>query len=699
MRTIHFTIRNFFKCVAIVTAAVVMAGCTLKFAAPAPEKAAPEKVDKATRPILMEFTEPIPMKYAELTPVDVRTVSIEDDFWKPRMEIIRTKTIPDLFEMMDASEGRGAVLHNFKVVAGLEDGAFINTFPDCKVYKTIEGAVYSLAAHPDPKLESQLDYLIAIISAAQEEDGYLCIKYQVPDPNKPERWSNQWRWKGTIADWPKGFGQFYNAGHLFEAAALHYEVTGKRYLLDIACKLADLIDSLFGPLKRDDFVDHPNIEVGLFKLYRATGEERYLRLAEFITTRMPHARRVDIGDGHTLMPITQQRQAWGHCVRQAYLYTALAEVAGYTGSQAAFTALDSIWDNMVGKKMYITGGIGNGTKYEQHGEDYNLPNDKAYTETCASIGVAMWNHRMNMLYSDAKYADIVELEAYNGALSGISLTGTEYCYNNKLAVDKEKHDIGKKNQHRWRAIWCCSVNLPRFIAGIGRWVYAKDRNAIYVNIYVASSANITLGDNDIRINQQTQYPWNGKITVTVEPQKSKTFDICLRIPGWAQGKPVPSNLYRFAEPSSPPVTLKVNGQAIETPEIKKGYVRIGRQWKKGDTIELNLPMPVRRVYAHPDVEADLGCVALMRGPIVYCFEGVDNGDDVFNLTLPPDARIISEHRDDLLGGVTVLHSKGLRDPNTPVEITAVPYYAWDNRETGEMLVWLAEKQIVAPEAD
>jgi len=677
--TFHFSLLS----LGVVIAVAVMLGCAAKFGVVVPDKAAPEKMDKPSKLI--------PMRYAQLTPVDFRNVQIEDDFWKPRMETIRTKTIPDLFEMMDANEGRGAVLHNFKVVAGIKEGKFINTLPCCKVYKTIEGAVYSLAAHPDPELEEQLDDIIAIIAAAQEDDGYLCIKYQVPDPNKPERWSDQWRWKGTVADWPNGFGQFYNAGHLFEAAALHYQVTGKRNLLDVACKLADLIDSLFGPLKRDDFADHPNIEIGLLKLYRATGEERYLKLAEFITTRMPHARRVDIGDGHTLMPVTQQREAWGHCVRQAYLYTALTQVTGYTGSQAASTALDSIWNNTVGRKMYITGGIGNGTKGEQHGEDYNLPNDEAYTETCASIAMGMWGHRMNVLYGDAKYADIVELEAYNGALSGISLTGTEYCYNNKLAVDKEKHDIGKKHQHRWRAIWCCSVNLPRFITGIGRWAYAKDNDRIYVNMYVAGSAEITLADNTVQIRQQTHYPWYGDIVITVEPEESKEFDICLRIPGWAQGRPVPSDLYRFAEPSAPPITLKLNGKTIDTPVIENGYIRIHQQWNKGDTIELNLPMPVRRVYAHPNVEADVGQVALMHGPIVYCFEGTDNDDDVFNLTLPPDAKFISEHRDDLLGGVTVLRSQGLRNGDTPVEITAVPYYAWDNRETGEMLVWLAEE--------
>ena len=634
-------------------------------------------------------------KHAALQAVPFTAVRVEDRFWAPRIETVRTRTIPDLLTL---AEGR---IRNFAIVAGIETGKlWMGNSPDSDLYKILEAAAYTLAARADPALQEQLDAIIAKIAAAQAPDGYLNTMYMLPlghpaspgpDVRQVQRYGYgpEQQWKGAIAEWPKGIGQFYCAGHLFEAAAAHYRATGKRNFLDVAVKLADNVHRAFPPEKPIDFADHPQIEIGLIKLYQVTGEERYLDLAGRIIHHGKHSRPPDKGDGESHKPLRDQRKAYGHGVRTGYLYSAAADLAGYLDDRPLRTALDSLWHSIVDRRMYVTGGVCDGTPAEQHGEDYHLPNDACYCECCANIAQAQWNHRLNLLTGDARYADVVELEAYNAGLSGISLRGTEYFYTNKLAAAA----AGRKGQHsgvRTRYLFCCPSKLPGFVAGIGRWVYATDDSGVVVNLYVGGSAKVAVGGRAVTVTQQTRYPWDGRIAVTVEPEQAATFDLCLRIPGWAQGRLLPSDLYRFGDAGAPPVTLKINGRAVEMPALRKGYARIRRRWEKGDTVELDLPMPVRRVYADEKVEADGGRVALARGPVVYCLEGVDNGGSVLNLALPKDAEPAAEHRDDLLGGVTVLRAKGLADGKTPVVITVVPYYAWQNRGIGEMTVWIIE---------
>lgn len=649
----------------------------------------------AASPVFAGPADPRP-KYAALVPVPFNAVQIEDSFWAPRIETVQTRTIPDLLKM---AEGR---IRNFAIIAGQEQGKLmLANSPDSDLYKILEAAAYSLAWRPDPALDRQVDEIVAKIAAAQAEDGYLNTQYMLPlghpaSPGPDHRnvkrygYGPDQRWKGTIAEWPRGMGQLYCAGHLFEAAAAHYRATGKRNFLEVAIKLADHVYRAFPPGQPIEYADHPQIGIGLVKLYQVTGDDRYLALADHIVHHGNPSRPPDIGNGESHKPPREQRKAYGHCVRTGYVYSAMTDVAAYRDDKPARVALDSLWHSIVDRRMFIHGGVGDGTPAEQHGEDYHLPNERCYCECCANIAQAQWNHRLNALYGDARYADITELEAYNGGLSGISLQGAEYFYTNKLAASGTGRG-GPHGGERQRYLFCCPAKLPGFIAGIGRWVYAKNDSGIYVNLYVGGSAAVTLGETTVRIRQQTRYPWDGKVAVTVGLEKPATFDLCLRIPGWASGRPLPSDLYRFGDAAVSPSTLKVNGQTVAMPALQNGYARIRRQWKSDDTVELDLPMPIRRVYAREEVEADRGRVALMRGPILYCLEEADNpGASVLNLVLPKDADLVARRREDLLGGVTVLLGRGLADGKTPVAVTAVPYYAWQNRGVGEMTVWIIE---------
>ncbi len=639
------------------------------------------------------------MKYARLQPVAFNHVKIDDAFWTPRMETVRTKTIPDLLKV---AAGR---IRNFDVIAGKDKGKlWLGNSPDSDLYKILEAAAYTLARTDDSDLDKQVDEIIAKIAAAQAPDGYLNTMYMLPRshpaaPGPKSRhvkrygYGAEGKWKGAVANWPEGIGQLYCAGHLLESAVAHWRATGKRTFLNVAIKLADNIHKAFPPGQEMDFADHPQVEIGLIKLYQATGEKRYLDLAGHITHKGHHSRPVDIGKGESHKPLRQQRKAYGHGVRTAYVYSGMTDLAGYLGDKPAREALDSLWHSIVDRRMYVTGGTCNGTGYEQHGEDYALPNEKCYCECCMNIAQGQWNHRLNAVYGDAKYADIVEIEAYNAALSGISLAGTEYFYTNKLAAGTK----GRGNPHaglRKRYLFCCPSKLPGFVAGVGRWFYATDARGITVNMYAASTAKIALAGGEVTVQQKTRYPWDGRIAITVSPGKGRTFDLSLRIPGWTRLAPLPGPLYRFGGPAGARPTLKINGKALPMPALAKGYATIRRRWQMGDVVELNLPMPIRRVYADGKVEADRGRVALMRGPIVYCLEGIDNGGKALDIVLAKDARLTAEHRADLLGGVTVIRGQGLLGGTKPVDITAVPYYAWQNRGIGEMTVWIIEDKSV-----
>ncbi len=610
-------------------------------------------------------------EHQRLTAVPLTDVRIEDAFWAPRQKVTRDKTLPHNFKMCEET-GR---IGNFVKAAGKMEGGFEGYFfNDSDVYKALEGAAYALAGDSDPELMKYVDELIAKIAAAQQSDGYLNSYYILT--NEP-RWSN-------LAH----KHELYCAGHLIEAAVAHYQATGKRALLDVAVRFADLIDSLFGPDKRHDVPGHEEIELALVKLARVTGEQRYLKLAEFFLEQRGRAAGRELYGDYCQdhLPVREQSEIVGHAVRAMYLYSGVADVAALTGDQGYIDAMDRIWNDVVRRKMYITGGIGPSAHNEGFTVPYDLPNDTAYAETCASIGMILWNHRLNLLHGDARYADVLEQVLYNGFLSGVSLDGEKFFYTNPLG--------SKGNHHRrpWYSCACCPPNVLRLLLSLGRYVYAHSDDAVYVNLYVGSSAKIPVGGTTVTLRQETQYPWDGKVRIVVDPAENAEFAICLRIPGWS----------RYA------TTGLDDGRAPARTILQDGYARIQRKWKRGDVANLDLPMPIRRITANPRVKENVGKVALQRGPIVYCLEGTDNGGRVRHLTLPRNAELHAEHRPDLLGGVTVIRGTVLATGGEgwdddlyrhaaeaeSAEFVAVPYYAWDNREAGEMVVWLPESPLL-----
>jgi len=610
--------------------------------------------------------------HRRLEPVPFTQVKLTDAFWAPRLETNRTETVPHDFEKCEQT-GR---LSNFAKAAGRMEGDFEGIyFNDSDVYKVVEGAAYSLAAHPDPKLEKYLDDLIATFAAAQRDNGYLNTYYILKEPEK--KWSNLAK-----------MHELYCAGHMFEAAVAHWRATGKRAFLDVATRFADRIDELFGPDGKHGVPGHEEIELALVRLYDATGERRYLDLARFfLDMRGNEAERDRLYGPYSQdhKPVTEQSTPVGHAVRAMYLYCGMADVAAYTRDEAMIQALDRLWMSTVTRKMHVTGGVGARHGGEAFGEDYELPNKSAYCETCAACGLIFWNHRMNLLHGHARYADILERSLYNGFLSGVSLDGRKFFYVNPLASS------GNHHRRAWYGCSCCPTNVVRTVPSVPGYVYATDAEAIYVNLYAAGAAEIDHPKGRVALTQETRYPWDGAVTIRVEPEKPTALTLALRIPAWARGETRTKGLYRLAPPASlPPVGIRVGGEAVGRPETKDGYVRLARTWKQGDTVELAFPMPVCRVYAHEKVKADRGKVALMRGPVVYCLEGIDHDFSVLNFVLPKDAEIRAEHREDLLGGVTVLKGRGLADGSRPVAFTAVPYYAWQNRGVDEMTVWLIE---------
>jgi DUF1680 family protein len=628
-----------------------------------------------------------------IRPVPLTSVSVADGFWSPRLETNRAVTVRYDFQKCERT-GRIA---NFARAGGLEEGDFegLFGFNDSDVFKVVEGASYALSLQPDPDLERYLDDLAVKIAAAQEDDGYLytvgTLEEMVDEPaccvSKP-RWSDL-----------KSGHELYNVGHFYEAAVAHYQATGKRTLLDVALGNADLLDTVFGPGKNMGVPGHQEIEIGLVKLYRATGEQKYLDLARFFLDQRGNA------EGHELygpynqdhLPVVEQTEAVGHAVRAGYMYAGMADVGALTGDRDYVGALDRIWENVVGRKLYVTGAIGARRQGEAFGDDYELPNRTAYAETCAAIANALWNHRLFLLHGDAKYLDVLERVIYNGFLSGISLDGQRFFYPNPLASDgHETFNQGARGRKGWFDCSCCPTNVVRFLPSIAGYVYAQRDRDLFVNLFVAGSATVDVDGRPVRIQQDTRYPWDGQVTLTLEPERAEELTLHVRVPGWARESPVPSDLYRYVDASSEPVVVAVNGEAQQV-NLEKGFATVHRTWRAGDTVELSLPMPVRRVVSHEKVEANTGRVALERGPVVYCAEAVDNGGGVFNLVLPDDAPLEVRRRDDLLGGVTVIGGQALAlspadDGRSVVtkeqDFVAVPYYAWAHRGEGEMAVWL-----------
>jgi DUF1680 family protein len=635
-------------------------------------------------------------------PVPFTAVTINDHFWSPRITTNRQVTIPYDFQKCEET-GR---ITNFDKAAGWMEGDHEGIFyNDSDVFKIVEGAAYSLTLYPDADLDRYLDDLIAKFAGAQEPDGYLYTIRTIAERNHtPERLQADReglsRWSNTRIS-----HELYNVGHMYEAAVAHYHSTGKRTFLDVALKNADLIDSVFGPGKRTDVPGHQEIEMGLVKLYQTTGDQRYLNLAKFFLDERGYAHGRSLYVAHDNpgymqdhLPVVEQKEAVGHAVRAVYMYSGMADVATLTNTAEYIQAIDTIWENVVGRKLYIHGGIGARHKGEAFGDDYELPNLTAYAETCASIANAMWNYRMFLLHGDSRYFDVLERTIYNGFLSGIALGGNRFFYVNPLTFDG-KLDFNRHSLERqaWFDCSCCPSNVVRFLPSLPGYAYAHDGTNIYVNLYISSTATIDLPTGQVAIIQSTHYPWDGEITLTVDPpaqsssEQSATgqaFTLYLRLPGWARNQPVPSDLYHYLDninngSASQSPTLTINGAPMPI-ELERGYARIQRTWHKGDQVQLHLPMPVRRVESHPAIESNLGRVAVERGPILYCAEEADNGGSMESYHLPDKAELRPTFQPDLLGGCVTLKA-ALGNGET---LTMIPYHLWAHRGLGQMAVWL-----------
>jgi len=617
--------------------------------------------------------------------VPATAVTFTDTFWAPRLETVRTVTIPATFKQ---SEDTGRI-RNFEIAGRMAEGSFCSryAFDDSDVYKIIEGASYALQQRPDPKLDQYLDGLISKIAKAQEPDGYLYTARTI-DPARAMPMAGKARWVNEEES-----HELYNVGHLYEAAAAHVQATGKKTLLDVALKSADLINRTFGPTGLHAVPGHQEIEIGLVKLYRLTGDNKYLALAQFFLDQRGRP------EGHKLYgeyaqdhkPVVEQTEAVGHAVRAAYMYSAMADVAALTGSTPYADALDKLWDDVVSKKLYLTGGIGATGAWEGFGPAYDLPNS-AYAETCASIANALWNYRMFLARQDARYMDVYERAVYNAMLSGLSLSGDRFFYPNPLL------SLGQHQRSPWFACACCPSNLPRFILSIPGHAYAVAGADVFVNLFVQGHARVRTAAGDLAFDVKTNYPWDGDVRITIAEAPAQPVGIRLRVPGWAQGRPLPSDLYTDLVPTSAGTTLKVNGVPAPSLALDRGYLALRRTWKAGEIADLHLPMAIRRVIAHPAVKADRGRVAIERGPLVYAAEFVDHGGKVTNLVLTDGAALSAKSRPDLLGGVTTVVGqatalKRVREQlfGERIALTLIPYYAWAHRGAGEMSVWLARE--------
>lgn len=615
---------------------------------------------------------------AQLRPAPIEAVTIEDDFWAPRIRKNREATLPSQLKLLWET-GR---IDNLRRAAAKIDGPFNGRyFNDSDVYKWLEAASWSLATFPDPALEQTMDEVITEVADAQRPDGYL-NSYFARDL-ADDRWTDF------------DLHEMYCAGHLFQAAVAHHRMTRSTRLLDIAIRMADHIDAMFGPEelgKRIGTDGHPEVEMGLVELARETGEQRYLALAQFLVDVRGHG---FLGDAYDRFgrkyhqdhqPFRELDEIVGHAVRAVYLNAGVADIYTETGEAALGEALHRLWENMTGKKMYVSGGLGSRYEGESFGENYELPNRLAYTETCAAIGSVMWNWRMLLAEADARYADLIELQLYNAVLPGVSLDGEAYFYQNPLS------DEGFHVRSRWFRTACCPPNVARLLASLGGYFYATAGDEIWAHLYAQGSANITLSDGrTVELTQRTNYPWSGD--VEIEVNGSGTFGLKLRVPGWCEEG----------------ATISVNDETLMIPLQPGSYAEIRRDWKPGDVVRLSLPMPVRKVESHPYVSENLGRLSLSRGPLLYCVEQADNpGIALSEIELNCNAAFDAKFDATLLGGIIKLEgdattvapdakwnselyrtaasdSTGKR---TPCQMTAIPYYAWSNREPGPMRVWL-----------
>ncbi|MGN6293081.1 MAG: glycoside hydrolase family 127 protein [Chitinophagaceae bacterium] len=626
-----------------------------------------------------------------IQPVAFTHVQVTDNFWAPKIRVNAEVTIP---YTLDQCKRTGRI-DNFLVAAGKKKADKLTeyTFDDTDLYKVIEGASYGLQVKKNPALERYLDTLINIIGDAQEADGYL-YTFRTAKVAKPHDWigSKRWEKEEDLSH------ELYNSGHLFEAAVAHYQATGKKSLLNIAIRNADLLVKTFGPGKEEKFPGHQIVETGLTKLYRVTGKKEYLDLAKFFLDLRGTPGHLNHEYSQAHKKVVDQHEAVGHAVRATYMYTGMADVAALTGNQQYLEAIDDLWNDVVYKKIYITGGIGATGAGEAFGKPYDLPNMSAYAETCAAIANVYWNSRMFLLHGDAKYIDVMERTLYNGLLSGVSLSGDRFFYPNPLA------SMGQHQRSAWFGCACCISNMTRFLPSMPGYVYAQNQNDLYVNLFVGSESAIQLPAGKLNIVQNTNYPWDGKNEIVINNEKSFRFALHVRVPGWAVNKPIPGDLYNSGSNSEAPVRFLLNGQPL-TYKMEKGYAVIDRTWKKGDKLSFEFPMEIEKIAANGQVAADKDRFALQRGPIVYCLEGPDNKDAaVMNIVVDKNAPIQAVYRPDLLNGVMTLSMKGSstkRQLNssellkTAQDVTAIPYYSWANRGPGEMEVWIPFEESAA----
>jgi DUF1680 family protein len=610
----------------------------------------------------------------KLQEVPFTQVRITDAFWLPRQETNRIASIPVNLDNLE----KAGNLEDFRLAARHATNGFRGpVFMDSDVYKAIEAASYSLANYPDPDLERHLDSIISTVAAAQQPDGYLDTWFIVKQPG--QRWTNL-----------RDCHELYCAGHMIEAAVAHFQATGKRTFLEVAIRVADHVNSVFGPEpKRLGYPGHPEIELALIKLWRCTGEQRYFDLARFfIENRGKHFFALEHDtpeakyDGtywQDDVPIFDHKSIKGHAVRAAYLMSGATDVAAETGSKPLLDMLDRVWSNTIERNTFITGGIGPSAHNEGFTRDYDLPNLTAYQETCATVALAQWNHRMALLYGDSKYADVVERALYNGVLAGVSHDGTKFFYVNPL------ESAGTHHRQAWFGCACCPPNAARTLASLGGYAYAAGKDSLWVNLFIQGEVTTEIGRRKVGLRVKTDYPWDGKVVLETMLDSPTRFELRLRYPGWCTN-----------------AAVKINRKQIANFHMDHGYIVLGREWRRGDRVTLTLPMPVQRVAANPGVEADRGMLALQRGPLVYCLEQCDQTGPVTSIVLPTQAELRAERDETLLGGMMVLKgvaeivaeqdwNRRLYQPparTRPVAITAIPYYAWDNRAAGPMRVWL-----------
>ncbi len=614
--------------------------------------------------VLALFTLPVLVSAQEgyaIKSVPLNKVKINDAFWSSWLESHRTGTIPNAITQVRDSTSR---ISNFEVAAGIKKGKFNGlVWDDSDVYKVMEGIAYSLQNKPDAELEKLMDYWIDVMAKAQRPDGYL-VTFYILETADDGLGKNLGRFSDI------GRHEMYDGGHLIEAAVAYYQATGKSKFLDVAKKLADNWISLFGPGKRHWAEGHQEPELALVKLYYTTNEKKYLDFAHWLLEERGHGHEfgpmwetgkpASNSNIITEIPVRDLRNASGHAVREMYMFSAMTDIVVNLKDSTYIPAINSVWDDVTLRNMYITGGIGSTSRNEGFSKDYDLPNKEAYCETCASVGMVLWSSRMNQLFGDAKYSNVMERTMYNAALAGVSLDGVKVNYTNPLESDGNHHR-GKEY-----GIACCPSNIARFLPSIGKYVYLTSENNLYVNLYVGSESTMKMGETDVTVIQKTNYPWDGNVRIAIDPATAIDGNVLLRIPEWNKK-----------------YTVTLNGKAVKK-TIEKGYLVVHNKWKKGDVIALNFAMPVEMVESDSNVVANKGLRAVRRGPLVYCVEQADNkGIDLSKISLNSKNKFTVINGHGLLNGTKKLQTTVGKD-----KITFIPYYAWDNREPGKMIVWI-----------